>query len=443
MTRLLTGTEPMLTAVTHANGRPRARGAVSLVLLGVLAALPTPAHAQSFDTVATWNRILNEAVVVPGANPPTVFVHRPMAIVSVAVFDAANSFDRTYHPYATWVEPAPGASRDAAVAQAAHDALVAVLPSLRATFDAALAASFAGIPEQAARDGSAVGAAAAAAILEARANDGWGRTPPAYRLPSLPGYWKATPPANQPATFTHYPDVTGFIIENGRRFLMEPPPPLTSPRYAADFDEVKAIGRVDSTARTGEQTQMARLWHGVGTSTTSPALWNRVLADAARVQGWSGMELARGFALQNMAQHDALLTSFTGKFLYGFWRPITAIREADIDGNAATEPDAGWAPLLNTPPYPGHPGNRACLSASQSRVLERLFGRDGIAFEVTWLVPNAAAVTRAYAGFGALADEEARSRIWGGIHFEFESLASRGVCTQLADYAVDNVLRRR
>lgn len=228
-----------------------ARGVVGLALLGALAALPTVALGQSFDTVANWNRIMNDAVVVPGANPPTIFVHRPMAIVSIAVFDAANPFDRAYHPYATWVDPAPGASRDAAVAQAAHDTLVAMLPSLRATFDAALAASLAAIPEQAARDGAAVGAAAAAAVLEVRASDGWDRTPTEYLLPSLPGYWKPTPPANQAATFTHYPDVAGFIIENGRRFLMEAPPPLIGPRYAADFNEVKAIGRADSAVLTG------------------------------------------------------------------------------------------------------------------------------------------------------------------------------------------------
>ena len=421
----------------------KARALAPLLSFGALVVLATPAQGQSLEAVAHWNRILIESVVVPGANPPTVFVHRPMAIVSAAMFDAANSFDRIYHPYAAWVDPAPGASRDAAIAQAAHDTLVAVLPSLRASLDAALASALAGLPDQAARDGARVGAAVAAAILDQRTGDGWARTPPEYLLPSLPGYWKPTPPANQAATFTHYPDVTGFIVASGRRFLMEAPPALTSSRYAADFNEVKAIGRVDSTTRTAEQTQMARLWHGVGTSTTSPALWNLVLADVARAQAWTGMDLARGFALLNMTQHDALLTSFTGKFLYGFWRPVTAIREAARDGNSATDADAGWTSLLNTPPYPGHPGNRACLSASQARLLDRLAGRDEIAVQVTWQIPNGAPVTRTYAGFRALANEEAKSRIWGGIHFEFESLASQGVCTQLADYAADNVLRRR
>jgi hypothetical protein len=405
-----------------------------------LGAVPA-AHAQRLETVVQWNRLMQDAVVAPGANPPTVFVHRPMAIVSVAMFDAANAFERRYRPAAVEVTPAEGASPDAAVAQAAHDTLAALLPSLRERFDAALAASMADVPADAWRSGALVGAKVARAVLELRAEDGWSRRPPEYVLPSLPGYWTPTPPANAAATFTHYPDVQGFVIVNGRRFLMEAPPPLTSTQYATDFEETRAIGAVNSAIRTAEQTQMARIWHGVGTTTTSPNLWNRVLVDLAGPRGWSGLQLARGLALMNMTQHDALLTAFTGKFLYGFWRPVTAIRQAALDGNPATTADPGWTPLLATPPYPGHPGNRACLSASQARLLERLFETPVLPVQVTWSVPTGAAVTRTYTSVQQLADEEAKSRIWGGIHFEFESLASKGACSALADYVADNVLR--
>ncbi len=417
----------------------------AVVVAGCIAVIccATIAQAQSFDTVERWNRVMREAVVTPGANPATIFVHRPMAIVAVAMFDAANSFDRAYHPAVAFGEITSGASRDAAVAQAAHDTLAALLPSLRERFANELTASLASIPQDAAREGARVGAAVARAVLESRANDGWSQTPPAFQLPTLPGYWQPTPPTNQAATFTHYPGVTGFLVSSGRRFLMEAPPPMTSDRYTTDFAEVKAVGAVNSTTRSDDQTQMARLWHGVGTTTTSPNIWNMVLIDTARARGWSGLELARGLALMNMTQHDALLTAFTGKFLYGFWRPVTAIRGAASDNNPATQPDPAWAPLLNTPPYPGHPGNRACLSASQSRLLQRLFGQDNIPVQVSWQVANAPAVTRRYNGFQQLADEEAKSRIWGGIHFEFESLASRGSCSLVADYGIDNALRRR
>lgn len=425
----------------YVRSRPRPARLIPVACCALWVAAVHPAHAQRVDTVLEWNRLMQEAVVTPGANPPTVFVHRPMAIVSVAMFDAANAFERRYRYAAVRLAADDGASADAAVAQAAHDTLVALLPTLRERLDAALAASLAQLPPEAARRGASVGAAAARGALEMRAADGWQRRPPEYVLPALPGYWRPTPPANAAATFTHYPDVDGFVLPNGRRFLMETPPPLTSGRYAEDFAETKALGAVNSSVRTAEQTQMARLWHGVGTTTTSPNLWNTVLADLARGRGWSGLQLARGFALLNMTQHDALLTAFTGKFLYGLWRPVTAIREASVDGNPATVADENWTPLLPTPPYPGHPGNRACLSASQAQLLERLFGTVELPVQVTWLVPNGPAVTRAYGSVRQLADEEARSRIWGGIHFEFESLASKGACGALADYVADNVLR--
>lgn len=409
----------------------------------IACALPWTSHAQQLDTVLTWNQVTTAALVVPGANPATVFVSRPLAIVGVAMFDAANAFDRRYHAYAAAVTPAPGASPDAAVAQAAHDVLVVLLPSQRAAFDDALAQSLSGLPDQAARDGAAVGAAVAAAVLELRAGDGWFRPFPPYELPGLPGYWRPTPPANANATFTNYPDVTGFIVPNGRQFLTEGPPALTSERYARDFNETKAVGGTESTARTAEQTQVARLWASVGTSTPFWGVWNQVVVQVARARGFSGVDAARAFALVAMAQHDALLTSFTGKFLYGLWRPVTAIREAHTDGNDATEGDATWTPLLPTPPYPGHPGNMACLSAAQARVLERIVGRDDVPFDITWTGTSAPTVTRHYNGFRQLADEGGQSRIWGGIHFQFETLASFGSCTRLGDYAADNVLRAR
>lgn len=421
--------------------RRTARTVLVLTGLGLVSA---PTHAQSLETVLHWNRVTLAALAVPGANPPTVFLTRPLAMTSAAMFDAANTFDRAYHPFATLVQPAEGASPDAAVAQAAHDVLVAMLPSQQPAFDAALATSLAPIPPQAAADGAAVGAMIARATLAARAADGWQRPPQEYVLPRLPGYWRPTPPANSAATFTHYPDVVGFVVPNGRRFLMEAPPALTSERYARDFNETKRLGAADSTDRTAEQTQMARLWAGVGTTTGFAGVWNQVVAETARAMGWSGLETARAFALVNMAHHDALLTSFTGKYLYGFWRPITAIREAALDGNDATVADPGWNSLVPTPPYPGHPGNMACLGAAQARVLARLAGRDDVPFSVRWAVPNGGPdVTRSYNGFRQLADEGGVARVWGGIHFTFETQASFGVCTPLGDYVADNALRRR
>jgi hypothetical protein len=239
--------------------------------------------------------------------------------------------------------------------------------------------------------------------------------------------------------------VQPFIIADRLRSLSAPPPALTSTTYTTDFDEVKAIGSATSTVRTAEQTSIAQRWAGVGTTTPNQTVWSNLLRDLARQVGLRPVDLARGYALLAMTMHDGLLVTFNGKFLYGLWRPVTAIREADNDGNPQTVGDPTWLPLLPaTPPYPSYPGNMTCIGAVSSRTLERLFGRDTIAFTVTWTgAAGAANITRAYNGFRELANEQARSRVYGGIHFEFDQTASFGSCIPLADNAFDNFMRPR
>jgi hypothetical protein len=407
--------------------------------LATLLATPV-AQAQETDVVIEWNRLLQTTIATPGALAPTIFFTRPYALLHVAIFDALNAVERRYRGYAS--EPnAPGARRDVAAAQAAHDVMVAMFPAQRATFDTALAATLARASSGDASEGIRAGQAAAASVLQLRADDGWSRVPPAFQPPNVAGFWEPTPPAAAPAAFAHYPEVTGFVVANGRRFLMAPPPTLGDESYARDFNEVKALGAANSTVRTAEQTLIARLWAVIGTTTSQPAVWNNLIADLARTRGLNGTDTARLYALVNMAVHDGLLTTFNGKYLYGLWRPVTAIRNAGRDGNAATDADPGWASLIGNPPYPTYPGNVACIGAVSARVLERFFGRNDIAFSVTWAAAEGPGTTRRYNGFRELADEGARSRIYGGIHFTFDTLASFGVCTDLADYVFENALR--
>ena len=198
----------------------------------VIAALSVPdrAHAQGAETIIEWNQAALTTLGTPGAASPTVFFTRPMSILHVAVFDALNSFDRIYTPYVDFVDVAPGASRDAAAAQAAHDVLANMFPTQQQVFSTLLATQMSRIPPAAAESGARVGAVAARAVLERRATDGWNRPQPIYLLPSMPGYWQPTPPQSAPATFGHYPDVTPFAIGSARQFLVEPPPALTSAR---------------------------------------------------------------------------------------------------------------------------------------------------------------------------------------------------------------------
>jgi hypothetical protein len=404
-----------------------------------------PAFAQgTADVVLEWNRILITALNVPGANPATTFVTRPMAMTHIAIFDALNAIDPQYAPYATVaVNPATGASRDVAAAQAAHDVLVALLPSQTATFDTALAAAKARTDAASAAAGAAVGAAAAQAILALRANDGWNRPPDPYNLPALPGYWQPTPTVNSPPTFVQYQNVMPFVIPNAQAMMVEAPPAMTSSRYAADFNEVKVIGAVNSTTRTAEQTVIANAWAAAGNSTNPVAAWNVGMQDLTRRQNLNALDAARMFALTNMALHDGLYVTFSGKFLYGLWRPVTAIREAARDNNPATEPDPNWLPLVQTPPYPSYPGNNACIGAAAASVLAKVLGRDNIPFTITWTGTTGPTVVRNYNGFRQAADEEERARIYGGIHYTFDNLAAIGACNALGDYAAVNYLRKR
>lgn len=410
----------------------------SVTILAVLAAVlsaPRPAVAQSTaDIVIQWNGILQTSLGVPGAVPPTQFFPRYYAVLHVAMFDALNSIDYRYREHTVHANVHPEASREVAAAQAARDVMVAMFPPQTATFDAALAATMARFSGSSAAEGARVGSAVARAVLDSRADDGWNRQNPGYALPDLPGYWQPVPPQNATATLVHYQDVTPFVVASRLQFMPEAPPALNSARYAQDFNEVKRLGGATSTARTAEQTQTARLWAGVGYSTSAPGVWYNVGRDLARARGYDGLDTARAMALLAVAMHDALLTSFSGKFIYGLWRPTTAIREAARDGNPDTEADPSFVSLVPTPPYPSYPGNMACIGASASSVFELVFGATSGPLSVTWVGIGQDNVTRSYGSFRQLADEEAASRIYAGIHYFFDHTASIGACRALGTY---------
>ena len=401
----------------------------------------TGSNLAGEDVVLQWNRVLMETVSTPGQQPATIMPVRSYAIMHAAIFDAVNSIDGTYTPYLTDVPGSKNASVDAAAAQAAHDVLAALYPTRVAVFDAELAASLEGIEENRLRQGVRVGQIVAARILEVRANDGWNAAVPTYTLPTTPGNWQPTPPANSAATFTHYPAVVPFAVVSGSQFMPNPPPAMTSAEYTRDFNEVKELGSATSATRTLDQTKIAQLWAGVGTPTNFLFVWNNVARSAARARGTTAAENARLFALTNIALHDALQTTFASKFQYGLWRPVTAIRRADEDGNADTAPDAVWNSLVGTPPYPSYAGNMAGIGTSQSTILALFFGRDDIPFSHTWA--GAGGATRSYVGFTAMANEQANARIYGGIHFRFDNVAGQSVGRNVANYVFQNFMRPR
>lgn len=397
--------------------------------------------ATQNDVILQWNRVLMETVQTPGQHPATIMPVRSYAMMHAAMFDAVNSIDGTHTPYLTEVPGTSNASIEAAAAQAAHDVLAGLYPTRLAVFAAELAISLQGIEENRVQQGIRVGQIVAERMLAARANDGWTATPPAYSLPATPGNWQPAPPANAAATFTHYPSVTPFAITSATQFAPNPPPSMTSAQYAADLNEVKELGSVNSAIRTADQTLVARLWANVNTPTNFLLVWNNVARTVSVDSNATTVQKARLFALINIALHDALQTTFASKFQHGLWRPVTAIRRADEDGNANTTPDAEWLSLIPNPPYPSYAGNMAAIGTSQATILAQFFGRDDIRFDHTWA--GAGGATRSYAGFSAMANEQARARVYGGIHFTFDNVAGQSVGTSVGNYIFGNVMRPR
>jgi hypothetical protein len=246
------------------------------------------------------------------------------------------------------------------------------------------------------------------------------------------------PPDNSAAASAHVPAVTPFATTSSAQFRPAPPPALTSPEYAAAFNEAKALGSKDSTVRTAEQTETAMLWR---VPLTNHTVWNHIAQGVAETRGLSLAENARLFALLNMGLHDGLQTSFASKFHYALWRPVTAIQRAAEDGNPDTEADPNWTTLHpNTPAYPTYAGNASTIGATSATILAEVLGTDAVPFTVDWSRYGFPGVTRSYGGFWAAADEQARSRVYGGIHFSFDSAAGQGIGRQVGNYVVDNFL---
>lgn len=399
------------------------------------------AAAASPDVIIEWNQLVQSTA--PASAGP--LVGRYFAMVHVAMFDAANAIERRYTSFKVGVQASAGASAEAAAAQAAHDVLIALVPGdgPKAMYDAALAARLATIPAGQAAQGVTIGRNVAKRVLAWRANDGiFGPAVP-YSLPVIPGLWQPAAPGAPPG-LTQLPGATPFTMRSITQFLAPRFPEMNTARYATDFEEVKTIGKSDSATRTPTQTQTAQLFAGVITSTNIFMMWNNVARDVTLSEHLDLVDSARLYAFLTAAMMDSLLSTQTGKFIYGLWRPITAIRNAGGDENPATDADPTWSPLLGTPPYPTYPGNMAGLGACAADALSTVLGTDDIAYSVTWVGsggnPN---VTRNYSGFSQLAQEEADSRIYGGIHFRFDNEASQASCAKIVEHAYGRLMRPR
>jgi PAP2 superfamily len=383
------------------------------------------AHA---DVITDWN----EKVVTAGVKASQApFVHtRSAAIVHVAMFDAVNSIDRRYTPYRVQVSTAAGASREAAAAAAAHFALVRLYPEQAKDFDSFYQASLAAVPDGEPKSkGIQLGEQVAAEILALRAKDG-ANAPNTYRPHTAAGIYVSTalPVASG------WGQVTPFALKEGSQFRPAAPVSLQSAQWAKDCDEVKKMGAKIGSGRTAEQTDIARLWE-----LTGPGLHNPVARQLAATKTLDIVDNARLLALYAMAMADSYIAVFDAKYTYNFWRPVTAIRNADIDGNDTTERDPVWEPFIATPMHPEYPCAHCINSAAGAAVLEAFFGDAVPTFSLT--SPTAPGVTRRFNRLSTYVNESIDARVYDGLHYRTSGEVGAAMGRKIGEFTVQNFLK--
>jgi hypothetical protein len=362
------------------------------------------AHA---DAVTDWNLIALNATAVP-AN--SILQSRVLATVHGAIYDAVRAVDRKGGAYAIDVDAPAGTSVEAAAVAAAYGTLVRLVPAERAMLDAALNVSLSKIADgQAKIDGTALGQQIAEKIVALRSSDGAALKVVFTAKPGA-GLYQLTPPQSQPAILAQWGSLTPFVLRDRTGLDFKGTPAVTTAQFARDFDEVRTVGARNSTTRTADQTAAAIFW-----TVQTAVPWHAAARAASTAKQLSLSENARLFALLSMASADSQIIAFAEKYDRPHWRPITAIRAATDLNIAALKGDAGWEPLLVTPPHPEYPSAHAIFSGAAEAVLRGFFGHDEIDVSVTG--PGPFGVTRTYHKFSELTEEVDNARVWGGIHF--------------------------
>lgn len=410
-------------------------------------------NAVTLNIVRQWTTTSNDPYlnrIVP-SQPP--MVARNLAMIQTAMFDAANAVTGKYTGYVFQTTPQPNASENAAAASAAFEVAKALYraPDELAVWQASLNETLSQETDAAARDaGVSLGKLAAQAILAARTNDG-SQSKSNYAPTNAAGHWQRTFPDYLPPLLAQWPSLKPFALTSASEFRPAPPPALDSPQYAAAVDQVMRSGGHQSSQRTVEQTEIALFWADGGGTATPPGHWNRIATDVTLAKQTNLLETARTFALMNIAMADAGVASWEAKYHYDVWRPIDAIRQADQDGNAATTSESNWIPLLKTPPFPAYTSGHSTFSGAASTVLASLFG-DATSFESQTdghLAPEqrpleeSQIVTRNFVSFSQAADEAGMSRIYGGIHFNFDNTAGLELGREVGEATLARLLHAK
>ena len=428
-----------LTRAKVRNGFARTGATLGLALIGACLAFEPTLRA---DMVTDWNAYTEQAILA-AAQPPPVQA-RSLAIVHAAIYDAVNGIQPQYTPFFVTERGPIGASKEAAAAQAAYTALVGLFPAQTATLDVQLANSLAALsmyPGQSRliERGRNWGEYVAGQILAWRSMDGFTTPLPGYYGGSAPGVWRSPPTGTNadgtlPAAFPQNAILVPFAMTSHHQFRPGPPPDLTSAIYAADLNEVKAIGRFDSTLRTPEQTQLALLWQAVGPVNENHAI--RPLVES-HSRDRNLAETARIFALVNIAAVDATIAVWDSKYAYNFWRPYHAIRLADTDGNQDTEADPNWNSLFLAPRFQEYMSNHAVITTAFMRTLAGLIGND---HTFTLSAPGYPGFTWTFTSLSDSVLQVKEARIWAGIHFRNSCNVGSTQGLMISSYILENFL---
>lgn len=398
----------------------------------------TVAEAENqTDMVLDWNAHATDAIVgVAGQRPERGLIR--LAMVHIAVYDAVNAIDGyPFQSYGVTPNVVSPASREAATVAAAHDVLVALFPAQQADLDAKYSESLASIPDGPAKaHGISVGQQAASGILALRASDGRDAVVP-YTPGSGPGVWMPTPPGFLAAAAPEAAHVEPFALNSPSQFRAEPPPALTSDTWTRDYNEVKSLGSATSTTRNAEQTDIGRFW------SDQPILqWNRAWRNISIAKSLSLSDNARFFAVLATASADAIIACWDSKYFYSFWRPVTAIRAGDTDGNPDTEADSNWIAVVVTPNHPEYPAAHGCFSGASTHTLRFFFGTDSFDFTIDSKVAGLTNPTRSFGSFSQALDEVLNARVYGGMHYRNSANNGAKIGKQVSHFVTRHFFQR-
>jgi hypothetical protein len=386
------------------------------------------------NVITDWDEkaIVAVAPLASVPSPQTPYgAYRMMGIVHAAMFDAVNSIEPRYRPYLVQLPADRATSKEAAAAAAAAAVLASIDAKTAGDMKAALASYLASIPDGVGKsEGVKLGEAVAAKILEARTNDG-SEAPDDYRPRTTPGVYVPTPVMRGPM----WGGMKPFAMTSPSQFRPGPPVALDSKEWASDFNEIKDYGAQKSAKRTPAQTETARFWLVAG-----PVAYHPFLRQLAIAKEMDVVDSARFMALSGIAINDALIAVLEAKYHYNFWRPVTAIRNGDIDGNSATDREAAWQPIADTPMHPEYPCAHCILSGSVAGVVKAVLGTNDIP-EVVMTSPTMPGATHRWTSLTAFTDEVANARVWSGFHYRSSTRVGTGMGLSIGAYVVKSVMQ--